>query len=72
MSLFRMINIACIRGYQRIISPFLWGNCRFFPTCSEYTIEAIARYGVLRGWGRGLWRILRCHPFHAGGYDPLK
>ncbi len=71
MSMFRRVSIACIRGYQRSISPLLSGNCRFFPTCSEYTIEAISRYGVFRGWGRGLWRILRCHPFHSGGYDPL-
>ncbi|MDX1927215.1 MAG: membrane protein insertion efficiency factor YidD [Pirellulaceae bacterium] len=62
--------IACVRFYQRGISPLLGPNCRYQPTCSEYTIQAINKYGVIRGIFRGSLRILRCHPFSRGGYDP--
>ena len=62
--------IACVRIYQWMISPLLGQNCRFSPTCSQYWIEAIQKYGVLRGAFRGTKRILRCHPFHPGGVDP--
>ncbi len=62
--------ILLVRGYQRGISPLIGPSCRFQPTCSEYMIEAIRKYGVLRGVARGLWRILRCHPFNHGGFDP--
>ncbi len=62
--------IAMVRFYQRGISPLLGANCRFQPTCSEYMIEAIKKYGVLSGFARGVWRILRCHPFNRGGADP--
>ncbi|MEK6777333.1 MAG: membrane protein insertion efficiency factor YidD [bacterium] len=68
----RIINVKLIRLYQRWISPFFFGACRFFPSCSEYTLEAILKYGVVRGWMLGFQRILKCHPFHAGGYNPLK
>jgi putative membrane protein insertion efficiency factor len=61
-----------IRGYQLVISPMLPPSCRFTPTCSVYTMEAIRRYGALRGSYRGVRRLLRCHPFHPGGYDPVK
>jgi putative membrane protein insertion efficiency factor len=64
--------IYIIRMYQRLISPHLPPACRFYPSCSQYTIEAIERYGLIKGMGLGLWRIMRCHPFHPGGYDPLK
>ncbi|PID45887.1 MAG: membrane protein insertion efficiency factor YidD [Proteobacteria bacterium] len=63
--------ILLIRGYRYVISPLLPRTCRFYPTCSAYTIEAITRYGILRGGLKGLWRILRCHPFARGGYDPV-
>ncbi len=64
-------NIGLIRFYQKWISPLTAGNCRYFPTCSNYTAQAIRKYGVMKGWRLGIARILRCHPFHAGGYDPL-
>ena len=60
-----------IRGYQRFISPVLPASCRFHPTCSQYTLEAVLRYGVVRGGWLGARRILRCHPFHPGGFDPV-
>ena len=60
-----------IVGYQRYLSPFLGPACRFEPTCSGYTREAIERYGVLRGTCLGVFRLCRCHPFHPGGIDPV-
>lgn len=62
--------ISLVRFYQRAISPLLGANCRFMPTCSQYMIEAIQKYGVIRGVLKGTWRICRCHPFTPGGYDP--
>ena len=64
--------VVLVRVYQICISPFLGSCCRFYPTCSEYAIIAVRRYGPLRGAFLGLMRILRCHPFHTGGYDPVK
>ncbi|MCU0709090.1 MAG: membrane protein insertion efficiency factor YidD [Pirellula sp.] len=66
----RFVLIQCVKFYQRAISPLLWSQCRFTPSCSQYMIEAIEKYGPLRGVWKGLCRILRCHPFHPGGYDP--
>jgi putative membrane protein insertion efficiency factor len=60
-----------IRVYQLLISPFLGQNCRFFPSCSHYALEAIEIHGSLRGTGLAIARICRCHPFHPGGYDPV-
>ena len=68
----KVVLIALIRGYQMVISPMLPPACRFTPTCSVYTMEAIRRYGALRGSYMGMRRLLRCHPFHPGGYDPVK
>lgn len=62
---------AVIRGYQRWISPFLGKNCRYEPTCSNYMLEAVRVHGVLCGVWLGVKRIARCHPWHAGGWDPV-
>ena len=63
--------MRAIRWYQRYLSPLLPDSCIYSPTCSEYALEAIQKYGVARGCWLGLRRILRCHPFHRGGYDPV-
>lgn len=68
----KSLALLAIRGYQRFISPLLPPSCRYIPTCSEYAYEAIQRYGIVRGGVKALWRILRCHPFSRGGYDPLR
>lgn len=62
--------IAVVRLYQKLLSPIFGRQCRFRPTCSAYFIEAVEKYGAVRGSWRGLKRICRCHPFHPGGYDP--
>ncbi|MEB3881970.1 membrane protein insertion efficiency factor YidD [Lyngbya sp. CCY1209] len=67
----KRILIAVIKGYKLLISPLLPPACRFQPTCSEYAMEAIGRFGVLRGGWMAIARILRCHPLHPGGYDPV-
>lgn len=66
------LALTILRIYKRWISPGLPSACRFHPTCSEYMMEAIERYGVARGIGMGLRRLLRCHPFHEGGFDPVR
>lgn len=65
------IAIFFIKAYQRLLSPLLGNNCRFNPTCSFYTIEAINRFGVLKGCWLASKRILKCHPLNAGGSDPV-
>lgn len=65
------IALRLIRFYQRYISPGLGSNCRFYPTCSQYTYQAIEKYGVLRGGWMGARRIVRCNPFNKGGFDPV-
>jgi putative membrane protein insertion efficiency factor len=67
----RRAVMALIRAYQLTLSPWMLTHCRFMPTCSRYTYEAVERYGALRGSWMGVKRILRCHPFHPGGYDPV-
>ena len=64
--------VLVLRGYKSFVSPFLPPSCRFTPTCSQYAIEAVQKRGVVRGLGLTLWRLLRCHPFARGGYDPVK
>jgi uncharacterized protein len=64
-------GLAMIRLYQRWISPFTSPSCRYFPSCSEYAAQAVVRYGLFRGSWLALRRVLRCHPFHPGGYDPV-
>lgn len=67
----RRVAIALIRFYQKAISPYLPPSCRFYPTCSEYTLLAIRKYGVLKGGWMGFKRLLRCQPLAKGGYDPV-
>ncbi|MGH8263636.1 MAG: membrane protein insertion efficiency factor YidD [Steroidobacteraceae bacterium] len=67
----RRFLLTSIRIYQWTLSPLIGRSCRFYPTCSCYTSEAIERFGALRGTYLGACRILRCHPWHAGGYDPV-
>lgn len=71
----KKIFISLIEFYQKHISPWLSSKnikCKYYPTCSEYTKQAITKYGIIKGGGKGLWRILRCNPFSKGGYDPLR
>lgn len=71
MKVFSRLAIAVVKSYQYLISPLLGARCRFSPTCSEYTCQALAKYGFLRGAWLGVNRICRCHPFRPGGYDPI-
>ena len=69
----KKILICLIKFYRRHISPIKGGGCcRFIPTCSEYALEAVEKYGAFKGSLLAIKRILKCHPFHKGGYDPLK
>lgn len=70
--MFREAGMALIKGYKRFVSPMLPPSCRFTPSCSIYTLQAIEKYGLLKGILMGTWRILRCHPFSRGGFDPVK
>ena len=63
--------LAAIRFYKRYISPLLGSSCRYYPSCSQYTYQAIEKYGVLKGSWMGIKRISRCHPFAKGGFDPV-
>ena len=68
----KIVALASLRFYKRWISPLLPSACRFHPTCSEYMMEAISAHGVVRGVWMGLRRLSRCHPFHEGGFDPVR
>ncbi len=67
----KRVLLALIRFYQRALSPALPASCRFYPSCSDYTYQAVEKYGAVRGGWLGLRRISRCHPWNAGGYDPV-
>ncbi len=67
----KRLVLGAIRFYQKFISPMFPPSCRFTPTCSQYTYEAISKYGVIKGGWLGVKRISRCHPFNPGGYDPV-
>jgi uncharacterized protein len=67
----KQLVIAAIRAYQRVISPALPRRCKYHPTCSEYAVQAVQSYGILKGTVLAAWRLLRCNPFSHGGYDPV-
>jgi putative membrane protein insertion efficiency factor len=67
----KTVLLALLRGYQYLLRPMLGANCRFFPSCSDYAREAVGRHGAGKGSWLALRRVLRCHPYHPGGYDPV-
>jgi len=67
----RDFAILLVRGYRRFVSPWLPPACRFYPTCSEYAMQALESHGLLRGTALAIWRLARCHPFSKGGFDPI-
>ncbi|MFK5893820.1 MAG: membrane protein insertion efficiency factor YidD [Pseudomonadota bacterium] len=67
----KYIIILVIKMYQYLISPLIGNHCRYYPTCSSYTITSIERFGIIKGMWLGIKRISRCHPFHPGGVDPV-
>jgi uncharacterized protein len=67
----KTLLLTLLRGYKWALSPFLPPACRYVPTCSDYAAEAIERHGAFRGSALAIWRVLRCHPFVRGGYDPV-
>ncbi|TYT75256.1 membrane protein insertion efficiency factor YidD [Desulfobotulus mexicanus] len=69
--MFKRLILLLIRIYQLILSPLLGPSCRFYPTCSAYAYEAVQKYGVFRGGCMAIKRLLKCHPFHPGGVDPV-
>lgn len=68
----RLILVKLIKIYQKFISPMFPPSCRFYPTCSEYAVQAITKYGAMKGGVKAVWRILRCNPFNKGGFDPVE
>jgi uncharacterized protein len=72
MSAVRRLVLAPIRAYQRVISPALPRRCKYEPTCSRYAVQAVERYGILRGLVLAGWRVLRCNPWSHGGHDPVE
>lgn len=71
LSFIRKIFLFPVKLYRKFISPLKPPSCRYTPTCSQYMIDAVEEWGVIRGLGLGIWRILRCNPFGRGGYDPV-
>jgi hypothetical protein len=68
----RALAVAPIKLYQRLISPMVGQRCKYYPSCSEYAVQAVKRFGVLRGLVLGAWRLLRCNPWSHGGFDPVE
>ena len=71
MSVLARVLTAMVVAYRRYVSPVLPARCRFYPSCSAYSLEALQKHGAIRGTGLTIWRLLRCHPFHPGGFDPV-
>lgn len=67
----RLVVVGLIQQYQRFLSPLMLPSCRYTPTCSQYAVDAVSRYGVWRGGWLSIKRLARCHPLHDGGYDPV-
>lgn len=72
MKALRQVAVFLVKGYQYLISPWLGTRCRFEPSCSHYAIEALQTYGMLRGGAMACRRLMRCHPWHPGGFDPVE
>jgi len=70
--MFNLVLKKLIRFYQMVVSPFLAPACRFYPSCSEYSVQALDSYGLFKAVGLIALRLLKCHPYHRGGHDPLK
>ncbi len=68
----RMVVVISIRGYQWLVSPVLGERCRYYPSCSAYALQAVQRFGILRGLVLAVWRLLRCNPWSDGGFDPVE
>ncbi|MCH7754295.1 membrane protein insertion efficiency factor YidD [candidate division KSB1 bacterium] len=68
----KYLGVAAIKIYQLFISPLFPSSCRFYPSCSEYTLQSIEKFGLFKGAWKGFVRLAKCHPFHSGGYDPVK
>ncbi|MHB9149034.1 MAG: membrane protein insertion efficiency factor YidD [Thermoleophilia bacterium] len=68
----RQIFVLPIKGYQRVVSPALPRSCKYHPSCSQYAVDAVSSFGVVRGSILAMWRLLRCNPFSDGGYDPVE
>ncbi len=68
----RNFAVGAIRAYQKLLSPMLPPSCRYWPTCSQYTLQAIEKHGIVKGGFMGAWRILRCNPWSDGGIDPVR
>ncbi len=68
----RVLALLPLRVYQRLLSPLFGSHCRYHPSCSEYAVQSISRFGILRGLVLGAWRLLRCNPFSHGGFDPVE
>ena len=68
----RMVVVIPIRGYQLLVSPILGERCKYYPSCSAYALQAVQRFGILRGLVLVVWRLLRCNPWSDGGFDPVE